>query len=76
MRMSVHKDDQGYHKRAQWGYQPYLDGVKVDHCFTADEDSGYLLRHKTGKNGVVVDRVRDEIASEQLFGRVEIRRVK
>lgn len=76
MRMSVNKDDPGYHKKAQY-YQPFLNGKKVDLCYTADEDMGYLLRHKTDNSGqVIVDWGKGETVKEQLFGHVEIRRVK
>ena len=77
MRMSVKKDDPGYHKKAQWRYQPFLDGKKVDHCFTADEDQGYVMVHKTDDSGkIMLKEDKSGIAVKQLFGRVELRRVK
>lgn len=76
MRISGRKDDPGYHKRV-WSYQAFIDNVKVAHCFTADEDRGYVLRYKTdGRGHLIVDRSKDEIAIEQLFGRVQVRRAK
>lgn len=72
--MSVKKYDPGYHKRAARFYVPFLDGREVEHCFTADEDQGYVLRHKTDENGqIIVDYAKEETVKEQLFGLVEIR---
>lgn len=39
MRISTRKDDPGYTARA-YNYQVYLDGKKLDHCHTADEEKG------------------------------------
>ncbi len=76
MRMSINKNDPGYHERAQWRYQPYLNGKKVKDCFTADEDEGYVLRYTRDNNGqLIVDREQGKVATERLYGKVEIRRV-
>jgi len=77
MRLSVKKDDPGYHEKARWEHQPYLDGKKVDHCFTADEEMGCVWCHKVGEDGkILVDRVKGEILTEKKCGRVELRRVR
>ena len=76
MRLSVRKDDPGYNPRAR-RYQPYLDGERVLHCFTADEELGRVWCHKTAANGkYIVDRVKNEILTEMKCGKVEIREVR
>ena len=39
MRVSIREDDKGYSKKA-YDCVVYLDGKKVDDCFTADEELG------------------------------------
>ena len=75
MRMSVKKNDPGYYKRAGRFYAAFLDGEKVEHCFTADEDKGYVLCHAFDENdNPIVDYAKGGIITKQLFGFVEIRR--
>ena len=73
MRLSVRKNDFGYHKMA-YLYQPYLDGKSISNCFTADEDRGVVWVHKTDKDGdVILNLERTCILEEQLFGNVELK---
>ena len=76
MRLSVKKEDPGYHRTAH-RYRAFLNGAKVDHCFTADEEMGILWRYKTDQNGkVLLDETKTELLIDQLFGQVELRLYK
>ena len=76
MRMSVKKNDSGYHKRA-YNFKVLLDGHDLQDCFTADEDMGYALIHKRDENGqMVLNEYKDEVVTEKVFGKVEIVGVK
>ena len=72
MRVSVHKNDRGYFKRA-YMFQPHLNGVKVMNCFTADEDLGYVDRYQTDEGGhVIINETKDALLIERLHGVVDI----
>ena len=72
MRLSVKKSDPGYRPDAHQ-YKPYLNGVLVKNCFTADEDRGYVLVYKTDENGnYLLNELRTEILTKKLFGKVEL----
>lgn len=74
MRMSVHKGDPGYHRRA-YSFQPYLDGKLVTRCFTADEDRGLVLRYRTdSEDRYVLSDDGTCLLTECLHGSVEIRK--
>ena len=76
MRMSVHKNDPGYHPRAQF-YDVLLNGKDLPKCITADEDRGYALVHKTDPEGnVILNESKDATVKEKVFGKVEIVRGK
>lgn len=63
MRISANNSDPGfanYHPEAE----VWLDGVKQDHCVTADDTEGWVLL-------LVVNG--HEVTSETKHGRVEIR---
>lgn len=52
----------------------FLDGVKVTHCFTADDEEGFVLRARLNDKGhVYLLPGTDTIATEILRGKVEIR---
>jgi len=73
MRLSVKREDPGYHVKAH-RYRAFLNGVRVDRCFTADEEMGTLWRYKTDQNGKILLREDyTEVLTEQLFGQVELR---
>jgi hypothetical protein len=70
MRMSVRKDDPGYDPNAVL-FIPYLDGVKLDNCFTADEEEGKAYCFSLDKEGnQFIDKETNEIAEEILHGNI------
>lgn len=72
MRMSVKKNDSGYHKRAH-SFKVLLDGKYLQDCFTADEDKGYVLINKRDKNGqLLLNKDKTELITEKIFGKIEI----
>lgn len=75
MRLSVRKDDPGYSPTAQRNAEAFLDGKKVDHCFTADEETGEVFLYRTDKDGHPYRDPEnpDRLATERLTGEVEIR---
>lgn len=72
MRKSVRQDDPSYDPEA-FKYEAYLDGVRLDNCFTADEELGeahvYLTQAEAAAAGVS-----SLIPTTILKGKVEIRR--
>lgn len=73
MRVSVHKTDVGYSHEAVW-FNVYLDGVKLERCFTADEELGEAWVYKADENGKLI-MAGGEVVKECLRGRVELRRI-
>ncbi len=74
--MSIHKDDAGYHKRSM-RYKILFNGIELLNCFTADEDRGYALVHKTDENGnILLNKDRTEILTEKRYGKVDIKKVR
>lgn len=74
MRLSVRKLDRGYSFFAKYA-EAFLDGKRVDHCFTADEETGEVFRYRTDGDG---HPYRDPVnpyvlAVERLTGKVEIK---
>lgn len=73
MRVSVRKDDAGYRPDAH-DFEAFLDGQRVEHCFTADEELGeahvFDLSPKTRLSNY------SRPAEKVLTGKVEIRRRK
>lgn len=57
-------------------YEVYLDGVKLDHCFEADEEAGYVLVHEIDENGqtkvengnLVVKRLEGKVGLRTIIG--------
>jgi hypothetical protein len=77
MRISVNKKDPGYDVEATIKYQPYLDGKKVDHCITADEEKDICICYKTDAEGkIVLNSFRDDTIRRVLRGHVVIKKVK
>ena len=62
MRKSVNKNDPGYDPEA-YRYEAFLDGIKLDLCFTADEELGKAWIYKDNKSNEVIE----------LSGKVEIK---
>lgn len=50
----------------------FLDGKEIKDAIIADEEKGYIVRHRRDAQGnfIVVD---DEIKTERIMGHVEIR---
>ena len=53
MRVSVRESDKGYTAKA-FDCEVYLDGKKIQNCFTADEELGVAYCYKTDEQGEVV----------------------
>lgn len=72
MRKSVNQGDPGYDPEA-FKYEVFLDGVRLEHCFTADEELGeahvYLSWEEASVAGIPAF-----IPTTILKGKVEIRR--
>ena len=73
MRYSVWKTDPGYANWAKHGsLNVYLNGELMTRVFTADTDLGEVVCAKMDAAGkVMIDG--DEVATETLHGRVEVR---
>jgi len=64
MRISVHKDDPGYRPIDELrSYEIYLDGVQQRDVLTADEDEGFVLRYRRGRDEKLV--VFDDLLQEE-----------
>lgn len=73
MRYSVWKTDPGYANWAKHGsLNVYLNGELMTRVFTADTDLGEVIRGKVDAKGCVLLNG-DEVATETLHGRVEVR---
>jgi hypothetical protein len=82
MRLSALKEDVGYNPHECLWATVYVDGVQVNHCFTADEERGEAICFvATDDNKLIVGMYDDSGApclwdtcmTEMLKGRVEIR---
>lgn len=62
---SVLRNDTGYELQAHW-YKVYLDGVELDRCHTADEETGEAHVYTTDKDD------EGEPLSKILYGKVKI----
>ena len=71
MRVSTQKDDIGYVTARD--FYIYLDGKLIEDVVTADEGLGYILRYKHNDDGEIYTD-EGEIATEELYGKVEIKR--
>ena len=75
MRISVKRNDPGFHPRAAFcGFQIRLDGRDVTSiCHTADEEEGRVYGYCVNEEGQkYVDPLTDLPAEQVLYGRVEI----
>jgi hypothetical protein len=76
MRISVKKDDPGYHPLAH-KCQPYLNGEKLRHCFTADEEKGEVFVYMLDENGKhFLNKDKTEIMIERKTGTVTVEKPK
>lgn len=71
MRVSVLPDDPGYGPQAIT-CKVFLDGVRIDHAQTADEELGEILALKMRDGRVVESPADGRIETEILRGRVRI----
>lgn len=83
MRVSTRENDPGYEAAILAGWWKHLDsgnckifvdGVDVtDRCSTADEEQGVAFCYKINEAGQkYVDKDLDQVASQALYGKVEI----
>lgn len=73
MRISIRKDDPGYHPMA-YKCEAYLDGVKLRRCFTADEEKGEVYCYEEDENGkIFIDPEKPDCIKEiVLYGKVKV----
>ncbi len=76
MRLSTDKADPGYEEwqRLQLRGEHakiLLDGTEVEHCYTADDQEGFVKRGKLDADGKIF-AIDDQIATEIVHGKVEI----
>ena len=72
MRKSVRKNDPGYDLRA-YKCQVFVDGQKVDDCFTADEEKGEAWVFDRDKSGhFIIDNYGERPREKCLKGVVRI----
>jgi hypothetical protein len=77
MRSSVLKDDLGFKNFRPGAYEIFLNGEKVPQVLTADEEQGYILKHKLDEHGkLVINAAGTAVEREELRGKVEIRERK
>lgn len=55
-------------------YNVYLDGVKIDHCHTADEELGVCYCWVSDEGGIVVNEY-NKFDSIELHGEVRLERI-
>ena len=73
MRISVLKEDPGYHKCAHLCI-PYFNGEKLPDCITADEERGEVWVMKRDENGNhIINKEEDMVEIEILKGEVKIK---
>lgn len=72
MRLSVDKDDPGYSPKA-FEARPFLDDVYQDHCITADEEEGIIIRFVYENGQPVLSEDRESIMTEIVKGKVKIK---
>lgn len=75
MRVSVRKNDPGYHPMAsQFGFKILLNGEDMTcRCHTADEEEGRLYCYDVNDNGhMYIDQLTQLPAEVTLYGKVEI----
>lgn len=70
MRISIRKDDPGYHQFA-YRCKVHLNGKPVEGCFTADEETGEAYIYKKDKDGKHII-IGGHIAEEIIKGGVSV----
>lgn len=77
MRVSVLEEDPGYRSDA-FAFQPWLDGVELRDCVTADEELGEAVINERGADGKLLiirgPSGERQISQKTLKGKVELRR--
>lgn len=77
MRMSIRKSDIGYDPEG-YKYEAYLNGKKIDHCFTADEELGIAYLYDIDKEGNAQrdwsDSIGGSLKEKEVYGKVEIKK--
>jgi hypothetical protein len=74
MRISVRKGDPGY-KLDAFKHEVFLDGEKLQRCFTADEETGQAWVYAIDKQGkLIIDNYGRKSKERILTGKVEIRK--
>ncbi|OAI29767.1 hypothetical protein A1351_23305 [Methylosinus sp. R-45379] len=72
MRISVDKSDPGYRPDARL-FTAYLNGEKLEHCLTADDEAGEaVINYKDESGNFAHDGV--TLLRRTLFGQIEIRK--
>lgn len=63
-----------YHRQRMKSVRILLDGKDVTEVITADEEQGYILRHKTDDNGhILINFDAQETLKEELHGKVKVK---
>ena len=73
MRISVNKYDPGYQNRHN-RCNVFLNGKKISQVITADEEMGFILKHKERDGCLVISKSKNEIVKETLFGKVVLKK--
>ncbi len=72
MRISVRKEDPGYHTRP-FDYYVLVNGVRVNDCFTADEETQQAFCFvRDAKGDFVLNKSKTKVVEKILTGKVEI----
>ena len=78
LRISADSRDPDYfkhHGHPLWVYEIHLDGVRLDHVFTADAARGVCMVADLDSSGCVrLNEARDDVRRREVHGRVEIYR--
>ena len=54
------------------GVRVLVDGIQHNHVIVADQEQGYIVKHKQNSDGsFALTEARDEIQTEKVQGRVE-----
>ncbi len=73
MRVSFRESDPGYNAKAV-GTEIYLDGEKIEQCFTADEELGIAYCYELNEEGLVMidPKTGDRLKEIERRGNVKI----
>jgi hypothetical protein len=73
MRKSIIRNDPGFDENAS-DYEVFLDGKKLERCFTADEELGMAWCRKVDDSGkYVLNEEKTEFLTEIKTGKIGIR---